>query len=224
MYSEFPCALCGADCSGLICPGCDGDLPRLTSTCARCGMPSQISVCIACLVKPPPWDCLVVPYSFAYPIDKIIHEFKYRGSVFWGSFLAGEIVRRGQLLDIPLPEILVPVPAHPRRLAERGFNQAVELARGIGRALAIPVHTGTVARIGSHPPQVGLSAGQRRMNVRGAFEVMGRDLARGKVAIVDDILTTGATATELTRVLRRSGADQIQVWVVARTSIMPRPR
>ena len=224
MYSEFPCALCGADCSGLICPGCDGDLPRLTSTCARCGMPSHISVCIACLVKPPPWDCLVVPYSFAYPIDKIIHAFKYQGALFWGSFLAGEIARHGHMLGIPLPEILIPVPAHPHRLAERGFNQAAELARGIGRALDIPVHTGAVARIGSHPPQVGLSASSRRTNVRGAFEVRSRGPARGRVAIVDDILTTGATAKELTRVLRRAGANQIQVWVIARTPILRGPR
>ncbi len=224
MYREFPCALCGAGCVSLICAGCDGDLPRLTSACIGCGLPAPTSVCIACLGRPPCWECLVVPYSFAYPVDKVIHEFKYLGAVFWGGFLAKAVARRGLALETPLPQALVPVPAHPRRLAERGFNQAVELARGIGRELDIPVFTDTVARIGSHPPQVGLSANQRRRNVRGAFAAVGLPPGVHRVAIVDDILTTGATARELARVLLRSGADQVQVWVVARTSAGLRPR
>ena len=223
MYREFPCALCGIGCRTLICPGCEGDLPRLVSACTRCGLPSPLSVCIACQVSAPCWECLVVPFSFAYPIDKIIHQFKYLGSVFWRSYLSAEMARRGLALNIPLPEALIPVPAHPRRLAERGFNQAVELARGIGRELEIPVLTDTVLRIGSHPPQVGLSANQRRQNVRGAFAIAGRDFAMGKVAIVDDILTTGATAGELVRTLQRAGVAQVQVWVVARTPNAMRP-
>lgn len=219
MYREFPCALCGADCPGLLCPGCNGDLPRLTAACACCGLPSQGSDCAACVARPPRWENLVVPFSFAYPIDKIIHEFKYLGAVFWRSFLAREVVRRSLSLNVPRPEALIPVPVHPRRLAERGFNQALELARGIGSELNIPVWSGALARVGSRPPQVGLSASQRRKNVQGAFATVGVTCAARRVAIVDDILTTGATSSELARILRRRGVHQIQVWVVARTPI-----
>ncbi|OGT79891.1 MAG: hypothetical protein A3H91_07235 [Gammaproteobacteria bacterium RIFCSPLOWO2_02_FULL_61_13] len=224
MYREFPCALCGASCADLICRGCDRDLPRLATACNRCGLPSPSPVCVACQVRPPCWECLVVPYTFAYPIDKVIHEFKYFGSVFWGAFLAREMVRRGLASGTPLPEALVPVPAHPHRLADRGFNQAVELARGIGRELDIPVLTDKIVRVGSHPQQVGLTANQRRKNVHGAFAAAGRDVVTGRVAIVDDILTTGATAKEMAKVLLRSGANEIQVWVVARTPKALRPR
>jgi len=220
---EFPCPLCGAACRALICRGCEDDLPRLGSVCTRCGLPSPISVCIACQVNAPRWERLVAPFSFTYPIDRIIHQFKYLGSVFWRGFLSAEMARRGLALNIPLPEVLIPVPAHPRRLAERGFNQAVELARGIGRELDIPVLTDTVRRIGLHPPQVGLNAIQRRRNVCGAFSTSGRDFAVGKVGIVDDILTTGATAGELVRLLQRAGVAQVQVWVVARTPTAMRP-
>lgn len=166
----------------------------------------------------------MVPYTFAYPMDKVIHEFKYFGSVFWGAFLAREMARRGLATCTPLPEALVPVPAHPRRLADRGFNQAVELACGLGRELGIPVLTDKIVRVGSHPQQVGLTANQRRMNVHGAFATTGRGVVSGRVAIVDDILTTGATAKEMAKVLLRSGANQVQVWVVARTPKALRPR
>lgn len=225
MYGDFPCVLCGASCPGLICSGCDRDLPRLTRVCTRCGLSSPASTCIACVLSPPRWDLLVVPYSFTYPVDKIIHAFKYQGSVFWAAYLAREMAQRGLTLNIPLPEALIPVPAHGSRVAERGFNQAVELARGIGRELNIPVIADSFARIGSRLPQVGLSADQRRKNVHGAFAAMGRrELGLRRVAIVDDILTTGATARELARVLRRAGANEIQLWVVARTMIAPRSR
>ena len=224
MYREFPCALCGADCPSLLCPGCNGDLPRLTTACTRCGLPSQGSVCAACVVKPLRWENMVVPFSFAYPIDKIIHEFKYLGAVFWGSFLAREVARRSLFLNVPRPEALIPVPVHPRRLAERGFNQAVELARGIGSELDIPVLSGALARVGSRAPQVGLSASERRKNVRGAFATVGGTLAARRVAIVDDILTTGATGNELARILLRRGVHHVQIWVVARTPISQRLR
>jgi len=225
MYRDLPCVLCGAGCHDLVCTGCDGDFPRLNGVCGRCGLPSRASTCIACVLKPPRWDFLVVPFSFAYPVDKIVHAFKYQGSVFWASWLAREMVRRGLAMNIPLPEAFIPVPAHGSRLSERGFNQAVELARGMGRELHIPVITDAVARIGSHAPQVGLSAANRVKNMRGAFTANARRaFPLHRVAIVDDILTTGATARELAGVLQRMGANQIQVWVVARTHIASRLR
>ena len=217
MYASFPCALCGTDYSGLLCRGCHRDLPGLTLACTRCGLPSPSPVCAGCLVKPPLWQHLVAPFSFAYPMDKIIHEFKYSGAVFWGSFLAAAVVRQGLALNVPLPEALIPVPMHPRRLAERGFNQAMELARGIGRELDIPILSGALARTECRLPQVGLSADKRRKNIRGAFSATLDRFSQRSIAIVDDILTTGATANELARVLRRIGVAQIQVWVVART-------
>ena len=217
MYREFPCALCGEEGRRLVCSACCSDLPRLMLVCARCGLPSHNSVCAACLVNPPRWQHLVAPFSFAYPIDKIIHAFKYSGAIFWHSFLAAEMVRRGLTLKVPIPDVLIPVPMHPRRLADRGFNQALELARGIGREMDVPILAGATARTESGLPQVGLSAGKRWQNIRGAFTATLSDAAPRSVAIVDDILTTGATANELAQVLRRTGIKKIQVWVVART-------
>lgn len=216
-YAEFPCALCQADTRGLLCLGCRRDLPRLIPACVRCGMPSTGSTCVACVVNPPLWQYLVAPFLFAYPIDKIIHEFKYLDAVFWGAFLAREMAHRGLALTVPLPEVLIPVPVHPKRLVERGYNQALELARGIGSELNIPVSPGIVVRAEPRIPQVGLSSRQRRKNIRGVFTLTRKTIFARRVAIVDDILTTGATATELARILRRTGVEEIQVWVAART-------
>ncbi len=217
MWGGFPCALCGATSCGLLCTGCHGDLPRLNRVCSLCGLATEVPVCAACRIKPPQWQHLVAPFAFAYPVSKVVHEFKYSGAVFWESFLAGEMVKRARALHVPLPEALMPVPIHPRRLAERGFNQALELARGISQETAISLLSGTLERIESRLPQVGLSAARRRNNVRGAFRIIPHQPVPSSVAIVDDILTTGATAHEIAKVLRKAGVKRLQVWVVART-------
>ncbi|WP_369406459.1 ComF family protein [Candidatus Thiosymbion oneisti] len=115
-----------------------------------------------------------------------------------------------------LPDLIVPVPLHAKRLRERGYNQALELARTIGRELSIPVDIQSCVRVSATPPQAGLARKERQRNVRGAFRVL-HPPGVERVAILDDVVTTGSTVTELTRVLLRAGVERVDVWAVART-------
>jgi ComF family protein len=215
------CRLCGAHGrSGHdLCPGCAEDLPWLSGGCPRCARPLagvKPLPCGACLRRPPPFERVEAPFSYAAPVDHLIHAFKFRADLAAGRLLAqllvGHVRRRSEL-----PELLLPVPLHPARLGERGFNQAHELARLVGRKLAIPVAPTLLTRTRHTPPQHGLAAKARRANVRGAF-ALSRPLPARHVALIDDVFTTGQTATELARVLRRAGAERVEVWVLARVA------
>jgi ComF family protein len=129
-----------------------------------------------------------------------------------GQLLAESVRHAGE----PLPEVLVPVPLHRARLAERGYNQALEIARVLGQVLALPVDHGCCERILATLPQAGLDEGSRRRNIRGAFSARSH-LGWRHLAILDDVVTTGSTVEELARVLYRAGAERIAVWAVART-------
>ena len=115
-------------------------------------------------------------------------------------------------------DVIVPVPLHRTRLRERGYNQALELARPVASALGIPIDTGTCHRVQASVAQMTLAADARRRNVRGAFQATG-DIAGRRVAIVDDVMTTGATVNELSGELLRRGALEVQVWVCARAML-----
>jgi ComF family protein len=117
--------------------------------------------------------------------------------------------------DVEPPEVLLPVPLHPARLRERGFNQALELARPLARRFDRPLLIDAVRRIRATPPQTGTDRGARRRNIRNAF-ALHRPLPWRHVAIVDDVMTTGSTVAELARLLRRNGVERVQVWVAAR--------
>lgn len=129
-----------------------------------------------------------------------------------GDCLARALVEQGAAR----PELILPVPLHVSRLRERGYNQALEIARPLAQALNRPIAMRTCERVRATSPQAGLHANARRRNVRGAFQVK-RPLRVRHVAIVDDVVTTGQTATELARALRRAGAVRVDLWAVART-------
>ena len=114
-----------------------------------------------------------------------------------------------------MPELIIPVPLHKSRLKERGFNQALELARPLGQRFGIPVDIQAIRRTRATAPQSGLDKKERRRNIRGAFELKGKPLAR-HIAIIDDVVTTGNTVNELARILRRGGATRVEVWAIAR--------
>lgn len=135
-----------------------------------------------------------------YPAAKVLGELM-------AGYFAGLATR---------PELLIPVPLHPQRYAERGFNQALELARPIARRLDVPMDWSNCVRMRATPHQTGQDARARRANLKGAFAVSGTLQAR-HVAIVDDVVTTGATVSELARVLRRAGVERVEVWSAART-------
>lgn len=200
-----------------ICPACWRDLPWTGSQCRYCALPlASDGVCGRCQRHPPAYDAVRAPFLYRTPVDALLRAFKFQGRLVHVRVLARIMSDHVQASGSRLPDLLVPVPLHPSRLRERGFNQAVELARLIGRALAIPLDTQTCQRIRLTSAQSGLTATERRRNLRNAFYVRPTDLPRS-LAIVDDVMTTGATVASMAQALRRQGVERIEVWVCART-------
>jgi ComF family protein len=220
----FPphCRLCGVRLpSGpALCEGCRGDLPWLASACRLCGHPLPESTaelhCGRCQQHPPACDATTAVLHYQAPVDYLIQRLKFSGELSLGPLLADLLAARISERNAPLPELIIPVPLHPARLRERGFNQATQLARRLGSRLGIALDHRVCRRQRQTEPQSLLPVGERRRNVRNAFTLTGR-LPASHVAIVDDVMTTGHTTGELARLLRRAGAQRIEVWVIART-------
>ena len=212
------CTLCGS--SGVrardLCPGCAEDLPVDKAACIRCGAPLPIpGICGRCQLHPPAFDRTAAAFPYLAPVDAMIKRLKFNGDLhlarLLGSLMADHLGAAGAVL----PEVIVPVPLHRRRLRERGFNQALELARPLARRLGVPLDWRHVVRTRATDPQADLPAKLRSGNVKDAFAVApGFDAQR--VAIVDDVMTTGYTVNELAATLRRAGVADISVWVCAR--------
>jgi len=223
------CVLCGAAGQSPVfdlCAPCEADLPINSWACSMCAQPLQGTGpkdvttslrCGACLRRPRRFDSACCPFRYAYPLDHLVRALKYHGDVAHGRVL-GELLayRIQQTRTGKLPDLLLPVPLASRRFRERGYNQAIELARCIERRLQIPMRTDLVTRIRETREQAALRGRERRRNIRGAFEMTGQ-LPASHVAIVDDVVTTGSTVNELARILKRAGVAKVEVWAVART-------
>ncbi len=211
------CLLCDArlgDRRGL-CAACAASLSRLGPACRRCALPLPApGLCGACLRLHGP-DESWSPLRYAPPVDGLLQALKFQGrlevAAWLGGFMAEVFTRSGR----DRPGLLVPVPLHRGRLARRGFNQALELCRPLARALAIPLDGRCCERLRPTPSQSGLDHAGRRRNVRNAFAVH-RPPPVDHVAIVDDILTTGATTRALAQALHRAGVHRVDVWTAAR--------
>lgn len=151
---------------------------------------------------------------YEFPLDVLIQELKYRHQLAIAPLLGAELAKCVQ--SAPCPDVLLPMPLHPSRLRERGFNQALELAKIVAGRLGLPLLTQGAERIRATPPQVGLPWKERAKIVRGAFACT-VDLSGKHVAILDDVMTTGTSLHELGLALRKQGAAEISAWVVART-------
>lgn len=175
---------------------------------------AQAEICGMCLSKPPAFDHTYAAFSYSFPVDALIQALKYGGNFAVAPLLATAlepIVRSASPVDC-----LIPVPLSSARLRERGFNQALEIARLVARSTGIALLAYGCSRIRDCAPQAGLPWKARAKNIRGAFACEA-DLSGKKVALIDDVMTTGATLNELAKVVRRKGAVGISVWVVART-------
>ncbi len=221
------CVLCGDPGTRRrdLCRHCAGALPSLARPCPGCALPLPAAtapgtLCGRCLRRPPPYDRLLAPLLYAAPADWLVQQLKFGGRLNCGRLL-GEILAEHVAGAMPWrPQLLVPMPLHARRLRERGFNQADEIARPLARRLGIAVRNGAVRRVRDTASQAGLGLRERRRNLRGAFLAAPGSLGED-VAIVDDVVTTGASVHELARALRRGGARRIQVWAVCRTDRPP---
>jgi ComF family protein len=212
------CVLCGgAGHAGRdLCAGCAADLPANPVACPRCALPlgAPAPQCGACLKRPPAFLAALAPFRYADPLDGLVQRYKFGADLAAGRVLAQLL---GDALDGALaPDLLVPVPLHRTRLRERGFNQALDLGRLLARRFALVLAPRVLARTRATPAQSGLDARTRRRNVRRAF-VASTDVRGKHVALLDDVVTTGATVRECAKALRRAGAASVVVWAVARS-------
>jgi ComF family protein len=215
----FPprCLLCGARGAAEwdLCDGCLADLPRNRVCCARCALPlkAAAALCGECIKREPPFASTFAPFEYAHPLDLLLVRLKFSRNLAAGRVLAQLALDAFAQSRIATPQAIVPVPLHRDRLRERGYNQALELARPFAAALGVPLRE-ILTRSRATAAQSDLDAAARRRNVRGAFDVVGAPPAH--VALIDDVMTTGTTIRECARVLRRAGVGRIDVWVLAR--------
>jgi ComF family protein len=203
------CFLCRGAARAVICGDCDAELPRLTQPlCPRCALASpRGETCGRCLTEPPPYDATVAALAYQFPADALIHALKFRGELALAPFLGSLLAQKIKEVDC-----IVPVPLSSERLRERGYNQSVEIARAIGR----PIELDVCIRTRHGAAQTELPLADRGRNVRGAF-LCARPLDGKSVAVVDDVMTTGATLGEIAATLKAAGAGRVVNWVVART-------
>jgi len=208
------CLLCGAESAPEpLCAACAPEFPALPEPCPRCALPSPAAaVCGSCLIRPPHFDATLALWRYEFPCDRLVQALKYRARLALSGFFARNLASR----HLPEVDLVVPMPLHPKRLAERGFNQALEIARGVARHLGRPIEPRGVLRVKDTLPQTELPYEERAKNVRGAF-LCKLDLSGARVAVVDDVMTTGATLNELARTLKRAGATRVENFVIART-------
>ncbi|WP_349557515.1 ComF family protein [Marinobacter sp. NFXS9] len=176
-------------------------------------------LCGPCLTRPPAFEATVAPWLYGFPVNQLISGFKFGGHRTFGRPLAEMLATELEQAQVDRPSCLVPVPMHQQRLRERGFNQAEEIALWLSDRLKIPVRAELVRRRRETSAQSGLNRRQRLQNLRGAFEV-GTDLP-DHIAIVDDVMTTGATVQQMASALQRAGVNRVQVWALARTPQIP---
>ncbi len=212
------CTLCGVRSQESLCAACFGDLPSRSATgCPQCdaeGTPAQL--CGACLSAPPHFDETICAFRYAYPLDRLVQAYKFNANLNLLPLFADALARavKSRTAQLP-PDIIIPLPLGTRRLRERGFNQSSLLADRVAKTLGIPFDARGMLRVRETPPQSGLSRDARLKNVRGAFDCAHR-LDGKRVALVDDVMTTGATLSEAAKTLKKAGAAHVSAWVIAR--------
>lgn len=211
------CVLCGIATNQDLCEPCYNHLPQLPiNHCPICLWPIPTAeVCGACLKKPPAFTRTIAALRYTFPVDALIHSLKYQANLAIAPILANLLIKRLEI-TAKMPDLILPMPLHPIRLRERGFNQAMEISRTIAKQMGIMLLPDSCSRIKHTPPQTGLPWKDRQKNMRQAFSCK-IDLTGKHVALVDDVMTTGATLNELAKILRKQGAAEISNWVIART-------
>lgn len=223
---RISCLLCGAQADDgrlPLCSGCDADLPWLAGRCSICAvpLPAHGLTCGQCLRRAPAYERVEAPLRYGFPVDVLVTRFKHQANAPLGRLLAQLLARHlMHAFDdgLPRPDRLVPVPLSAARQRQRGFNQAALLSAWLGEPTGLTVDGRLVRRIQDTPAQQGLDAATRKRNLRHAFALSEPSAASGlHLALVDDVLTTGATAQALARLLRQAGAERVDVYCLTRT-------
>ncbi len=209
------CLLCGAR-SGttLLCEACERELPWLPAQrCPVCALLTpQGEVCGRCLAKPPHYDATLAAFSYGFPIDKLVQSFKYGHRLGLACYFGRQLALLGKSAGA---DLIIPLPLHPFRLQERGFNQALELARPVAKAWQTPIDFRSCSRVRHTAAQADLPWREREKNVRGAFHCSS-DFTGRRLLLIDDVMTTGASLDELARTVKLHGAAQVSLLVLAR--------
>jgi len=211
------CLLCGEN--GVdgrdLCRACADALPWNPTACLRCALPLHApGICGACLQRPPPLAETHAVFVYGFPLDRLVPRFKFHNDLAAGRLMS-ELMIEG-LSSLPRPAALVAVPLHDSRLRQRGYDQALELAKPLARTLQVPLLSEVLIRSRATAPQSELDAGARQRNLRRAFEVRAGAALPDHVALVDDVMTTGATLEAAAKSLRRAGVARVDAWVCAR--------
>ena len=228
LKNKQTCLLCDEPADDIIpiCTACETELPWLGDQCQTCALPLPGAglYCGQCLKHPPAFERVIAPWTYNFPIDSLITRFKHSAKWPFGRLLAellAQSVQHNFDNGLDRPDALVPVPLAKRRLRQRGFNQAAMLARWLGAGLDLACDERLLLRTQDTDAQQELNADARRKNLRHAFALMPEASIRGRhLALVDDVLTTGATAQALARLLMEAGAARVDVYCLART---PKP-
>jgi ComF family protein len=226
---QSDCILCLAplrdrsDAGGHICAACTADMPLSEPyACTQCAASiTSPGLCGSCLSDPPAFDAAVAACTYAFPVSQVISQFKYGSRLalagWMAEALAGAVTRRNAG---PGVDWILPLPLSRERILERGFNQAALIAAGVARRLSLPLHRDELLRVRNTTPQASLDHDARWRNVKGAFEVaVDASIAGQRIALVDDVMTTGATMDAAARALRKAGATRVEAWVVARADL-----
>ena len=209
------CLLCAATSDrDILGRACAAYLPRLQQPlCPRCALPTANGeICGHCLARPPNYDSTLAAYRYDFPLDKLVQAFKYGHRLALAAFFGEQVAA---LSERPSADLIVPLPLHPERLRERGFNQALELARPVSAAWRMPIAAGSCHRVRNTPAQADLPWRERIKNIHGAFHCSD-DFTGKRVILVDDVMTSGASLAECARTLKLHGATEVTALVVAR--------
>lgn len=228
------CALCGAGSDETLCLECTAQFFGANAALARCRccanplpglteasglLLEQGLLCGQCAAHPPDFDTTITTVDYALPVDQLVLKLKFGHRLALASLFARLL--RDAVLQQPgfvLPALLCPVPLGPRRLAERGYNQALEIARPLARSLGVALHPRLAARVRETTAQSSIAPEQRQQNIAGAFAIPDAALVQGRhIGVVDDVMTSGRTLSELAATLKRHGAARVSNLVFART-------
>ena len=222
-YSLLPpsCILCENKGMGHmdLCQPCLDAQIKIGSHCYCCAKQFEndhlnLFLCGDCQKSPRAFDRTYAPYTHQGAIRYLINQCKFNGAYKYTRLL-GLLLASHLRTQAKLPELIIPVPLHPKRYQQRGFNQSLEIGKVIAKELSIPIDNRHCLRIKDTPHQVSLSAKQRHKNIKNAFQVIAKPKAQ-HIAILDDVMTTSATANELAKALKSTGVNQIDIWVCAR--------
>lgn len=213
------CTLCNQFHNGplAVCSYCVSMITPIGPACEKCAYPlpeGSHLICGHCIKKPPHFDKTFIAYTFEEPLRGLLHQFKYHNGLYLCSFLC-HLMLKAVEKNTHFGECLIPVPMHPKRLKQRGFNQAAVLTTSLAKQLKIPFDLYSCQKIINTAPQASLDGNQRQKNLLNAFSIS--PLPYQHIVLIDDLLTTGSTANELAASLKKSGVARVDVWCCART-------